>query len=211
MLSHFLLVTLFISISNVIPFPNFPSTNSLSHSPFPLTISIRVLTLPPTYPLQPHCPNTPLCWGIEPSQAQGLLLPLVPFKDPLLHMRLEPWVPPCVLFGWWFSPWELWGFWLVDIVVLPMGLQTPSALSVLLLTPSLGSLCSVLWLAASICICIGQDLAEPLRRQLYQDPVSKQFLASAIVLGLVSAYGMDLQVGQSLDGLSFSRWESKIS
>ena len=28
---------------------------------------------------------------------------------PLLHMKMEPWVPPCVLFGWWFSPWELWG------------------------------------------------------------------------------------------------------
>ena len=28
---------------------------------------------------------------------------------PLLHMQLEPWVPPCVIFGWWFSPWELWG------------------------------------------------------------------------------------------------------
>jgi hypothetical protein len=28
---------------------------------------------------------------------------------PLLHMQLKPWVPPCVLFGWWFSPWELWG------------------------------------------------------------------------------------------------------
>jgi hypothetical protein len=27
---------------------------------------------------------------------------------PLLHMQLEPWVPPCVFFGWWFSPWELW-------------------------------------------------------------------------------------------------------
>jgi hypothetical protein len=27
----------------------------------------------------------------------------------LLHMQLETWVPPCVLFGWWFSPWELWG------------------------------------------------------------------------------------------------------
>jgi hypothetical protein len=25
----------------------------------------------------------------------------------LLHMQLEPWVPPYVLFGWWFSPWEL--------------------------------------------------------------------------------------------------------
>jgi hypothetical protein len=22
-------------------------------------------------------------------------------------MQLEPWVPPCVIFGWWFSPWEL--------------------------------------------------------------------------------------------------------
>jgi hypothetical protein len=27
----------------------------------------------------------------------------------LLHIQLEPWVPPCVLFGWWFSPWELGG------------------------------------------------------------------------------------------------------
>jgi hypothetical protein len=23
-------------------------------------------------------------------------------------MRLEPWVPPCVLFGLWFTLWELW-------------------------------------------------------------------------------------------------------
>jgi hypothetical protein len=36
---------------------------------------------------------------------------------------LEPWVPPCVLFGWWFSPRELWSYWLVHIVVPPMGLQ----------------------------------------------------------------------------------------
>ena len=27
----------------------------------------------------------------------------------LLHMQLEPWVLPCVLFGWWFNPGELWG------------------------------------------------------------------------------------------------------
>jgi hypothetical protein len=45
---------------------------------------------------------------------------------PLLHMQLEPWLPPCVFFGWWFSPWELWGYWLAHIVVPPMGLQTPS-------------------------------------------------------------------------------------
>jgi hypothetical protein len=34
---------------------------------------------------------------------------------------------PCVLLGWWLSPWELWGVWLVDIVVQPMRLQTPLA------------------------------------------------------------------------------------
>jgi hypothetical protein len=43
---------------------------------------------------------------------------------PLLYMWLEPWIPPRVLFGWWFSPWEFWGIWLVDIVVPPVGLQT---------------------------------------------------------------------------------------
>jgi hypothetical protein len=28
-------------------------------------------------------------------------------------MQLEPWVLPCVLLGWWFSPWERWGYRLV--------------------------------------------------------------------------------------------------
>ncbi|KRX11800.1 hypothetical protein T07_8521 [Trichinella nelsoni] len=55
-----------------------------------------------------------------------------------------------------------------------MGLQTPSAPSVLSLTPPLGTPHSVQWLAA---------LAEPLRRQLYQAAVSKHFLASTIVSG----------------------------
>jgi hypothetical protein len=41
---------------------------------------------------------------------------------PQLHMQLEPLVPPCVFFGWWFSPWELWEYWLVHIVAPPMGL-----------------------------------------------------------------------------------------
>jgi hypothetical protein len=91
----------------------------------------------------------------------------VPQGHPLLHMHLEPWIPPCVLFGWWFSPWKLWGYWLGHIVVPPMGLQTPSAPWVLSLAPPLGTLCSVYWLAVSIHFCICQALAEPLRRQLY--------------------------------------------
>ena len=55
---------------------------------------------------------------------------------PLLHMQLEPQVPPCDFFDWWFSPRELWGYWLVHIVVPPIGLQTPSAPWVLSLAPS---------------------------------------------------------------------------
>jgi hypothetical protein len=46
---------------------------------------------------------------------------------PLLHIQLEPQVPPCVFFDWWFSSKELWGYWLVHIDAPPMGLQTPSA------------------------------------------------------------------------------------
>jgi hypothetical protein len=38
-------------------------------------------------------------------------------------------------------------------------------------------------LVASIHFCICQTLAEPLRRQLYQAPVSKHFLASTTVSG----------------------------
>jgi hypothetical protein len=82
-------------------------------------------------------------------------------------MQLEPWVPSCVLFGWWFGPRELWGggYWLLHIVVPPMELQTPSASWVLSLAPSLGTLCSAQWLAVSIHFCICQALAEPLRKQ----------------------------------------------
>ena len=74
---------------------------------------------------------------------------------PLLYMQLEP----CVLLGWWLSHFELWRIWLVDIVVLPMVLQTPSAPSFVSLTLPL-----VLWFAASICLCICKTLAGLLRR-----------------------------------------------
>jgi hypothetical protein len=73
------------------------------------------------------------------------------------------------------------GVWLVDSVATPMGLQTPSAPSVLSPTPPSLTPCSVQWLAASLHLCICQALAEPLRRQLYQAPVSKHLLASTIV------------------------------
>jgi hypothetical protein len=64
-----------------------------------------------------------------------------------------------------------------------MPIRPLSALSVFLPIPPLGSLYSVRWLAVSLCLCIFQALTEPFRRQLYQSPVSKYFLASAIVSG----------------------------
>jgi hypothetical protein len=57
-------------------------------------------------------------------------------RHPLLHMWLEPRVPPCVILGWWFRLWDLW---LVVIFAPPMGLWTPSAPSVLSLIPPLGT------------------------------------------------------------------------
>jgi hypothetical protein len=55
----------------------------------------------------------------------------------------------------------------------------------------------------SLHICIGQALAEPLTRQSYQDPVSKYFLASAVVWGFVVC-----SCDESLGG-EVSEWMSK--
>ena len=62
-----------------------------------------------------------------------------------------------------------------------MGLQTPSDPWVLSLAPSFGTLCSVQ--SMNVSIHFSQALAEPLRKQLYQAPVSKLLLASTIVCG----------------------------
>jgi hypothetical protein len=88
----------------------------------------------------------------------------------------------CAL-GWCFIAWELWSLWLVDIVVLPMKVQTPSAPTILALTSSLESPHSIQCLAVYIRICIGLDLAKPLRGQVYWAPLGMYFLASAILSG----------------------------
>jgi hypothetical protein len=92
----------------------------------------------------------------------------VPQGHPLLHTWLEPWVPPCILLGWWFSPKEFWEIRLVDIVAPPMGLQTPSTPSVLSLTPPLGTLYSVLWQEPDIVFFLrGSSRAWQIQRQMY--------------------------------------------
>jgi hypothetical protein len=100
------------------PFSYFPSQNPPSHSPSPCSLTTHshflVLALPYTG-----------ASSLTGPRASPLID--VPQGHPLIHMQLESWVPPCVFFDCWFGPWELWGYWLVHIVVLPMGLQTPSA------------------------------------------------------------------------------------
>ena len=106
-------------------------------------------------------------------------------------MKLTLQVLPCDFFDWWFSPKELWEYWLVHIDVPAMGLQTPSAPWVLSLALSLRTLCSVQWMAVSLHFYICQALAEPLRRQLYEMKTqyntdcgsqSKQFIESDLYL-----------------------------
>jgi hypothetical protein len=90
------------------------------------------------------------------------------------HSLRNIWLEPYVLLGLCPSPWELLGggFWFVDIIVLTMGLQTPSTPSVLSLTPPLGTPCSVQCMATNICLSICKALAEPLRRQLFSGSIS---------------------------------------
>jgi hypothetical protein len=173
-------------------------------------------------PLLPHRPSIPLCWVLETSQNPGHLLTWMPDKAILCYICSCSYGPLHVysLVGGLVPGSSGGGVWLVDIVVLPMWLQTTSALSDLPLTPPLGSLSLVQGLAASIHICIAQALVEPLRGQLDQAPVSKHFLVSAIESGFdgyiwdrspgrvtfpsISALHFPLYRNNS--GLKFLRW-----
>jgi hypothetical protein len=175
-----------------IPFPRF--LPSWKH---PITSSLSLLLWGCSYihsSTSTSSPSNPLYWGIyeafigprtsPPTDAwQGQLL---------LSKQLEP----CLLLCWWLSPWEFWGVWLVDIVVLPMGLQIPSTRSVLSLTPLLGTPRSVQWLAANICLWI----CKALRRQSYQAPFSIHFSASTIVSGFGNCI-WDESPGGTVSGL----------
>ena len=112
-------------------------------SPFvvsPLEISYPLPALPAPQPTHSHSQHwhSPILEHTTFTEPRASL----PIDDrlghPLLHILLEPQVPSCVFFDWWFSSKELWGYWLVYIDVPPMGLQTPSAPSLGICAPSNG-------------------------------------------------------------------------
>ena len=127
----------FIYISNVIPFPSFPSEKSPILFPLPLLTNLPTPASWPWHsPILGHRTFTGPRASLPTDDELGY---------PLLYMQLEPWVTPCVFFGWWFSLCKLCMYWFVHIVVPPMRLQTPSAPWVLSLAPSLGKVFQLLY------------------------------------------------------------------
>ena len=131
-------------------------------SQFPLqksTILSHLPPLPKPNTLIPG-PGILLYRGVEPSQDQGLLLPLMTDQAIFCYKYRQS-----HKFHHVFSlngdivPRSSKGNCQFILISLLMGLQSPSAPWILSLAPSLGTLCSLQWMTVSIHYCICQALA----------------------------------------------------
>ena len=140
-LSFFFLIIPFIYLSNDLPLPGYPSTNSHPHLPSTHSICIYEGVPPPTHFFPDPLLLRPPTLGHQTSTEPRASLRFHVRQGHLLPMYLELWIAPYTLLVWWSSPWEYLVVWLAYIV-LSMGLQ-PSAPPVL--PPALppGSLSSV--------------------------------------------------------------------
>ena len=135
--SFLLLAILFIYISNVNPLPGF---KCIPFPRFPSPLPLLLWGCSPTHPPTP----TSLPWYSPTLRHQAFTGPraspptYVQKGHPLLHMQLELWVPPCVVGG--LIPGRSGGVsvWLILLFFL-WGYKSPSAPSVLSLTPPLGT------------------------------------------------------------------------
>ena len=85
-----------------------------------------------------------------------------------------------------------------------MGLQTPAGPSIPSPTPPSRTPCLVQWLTASICLYLsGSGRASQEIDSHIRLPSASTSWHPQLCQGLVTVYGMDPQLGQSLDGLSF--------
>ena len=138
-------IIFFIYFSNVIPFPCFTLRKTLSPPP------------PPAYqPTYSHFPVLAFLYtGASSLHRTKCLSPHWCLTRPssATYAAGSMGHSMCTL---WLVVWSLGaqGVWLVNNVVLSMDFQTPSAPSVLSLTPPLGTRRSVQWLTESIHLCI---------------------------------------------------------
>jgi hypothetical protein len=119
--------------------PQLPIPSFLSPCPFPLW-GCSSTHLP-----TPACltaPTSPYAGASSLHRTKGLPFQWCQIRQSSATYVSRAMIPLCILFGWWFSLWEVWVVWLVDIV-LPMGLQSPWAPSALPLALPLGPLVSV--------------------------------------------------------------------
>ena len=98
---------IYLFTTQMLPPPNphwFPLKEFLSSSHLPLaskTWDRSKRVAPPAYhPTLVHEVSTGLGTSSPTESKQG---------STLLHMCQGPWTSPCMLFGWWLSPWELPG------------------------------------------------------------------------------------------------------
>jgi hypothetical protein len=74
---HFIRYFLYLHVKFLSPFLISPPNTPLAHSPSPCSLN---------HPFPLPCPDIPLHCGIEPSQGQGPLLPLIPDKAILWYI-----------------------------------------------------------------------------------------------------------------------------
>jgi hypothetical protein len=198
-----------ICILNVIPFPGLPYGTPLSHLPSPSTK--RVLPHPFTYSQIPTLAfpytgaSSTLRAPSEHPQGQGLLFPLMsnrPSSATYVAGAMGPSI--CTIWLVIQSLGVPGKFWLVDIVEPPWGCKPPQLLQSLLQLFDQGPHNQSNDLAASIHLCVCQVLAVSLRRLHIKLPSATTSRHPQQHPDLVTVYRMDLQLEQSLDGLSFS-------
>jgi hypothetical protein len=175
-------------------------------SPFTIPTSPAYKGVPlSTHPLPCSCPGIPLHLGIKNPQAQVLLLLLMSNKAIYLpHMCPEPWVLPCILFGWWFSPLELWGAWPVNTFApLHGAANSPKSFCLFLNSSIQDPLISPVMTLEHLSLYLSGS-ARAYQETVYQTSVSKHLLASTIFSRFGNCIWNGCLGSTDSDGLSFS-------
>jgi hypothetical protein len=149
---------------------------------------------PPT-PTSRHLPSTSLHWGIEPPQNQGPLLPIMSDKSIL-----------CYIWGWSYGSLHVYS----SVGGLVPGSSGESGWLILLIfrwccnlpNSSIGIPALSLMVGCEHPHLYWSDIGRASRGQLYQAPVSKHFLASAILPGFGGCI-WDGSLGKTVSGLPF--------